>query len=135
MSGRLVLCEKRVSDEVESYRNEFNQQVTGEMTEQVRNSVWSEMVKERVMLGQVQEAGFTITKEEYDDVRFGNNVLPDFRGQQQFQGPDGQPNKEALQQYLDAASITDLDAADTAETQAALIREFADIADWNDSGA
>ncbi len=96
----VVEFEKRVSDEVESYRNEFNQQVTAQMTDQVRNSVWTEMVKERVMLDQVKEAGFTLTKAEYDDVRFGNNVMPDFRNQPQFQGPDGKPNTQALQQYF-----------------------------------
>lgn len=96
----VVEFENRVSDEVESYRNEFNQQVTAQMTEQVRNSVWQEMVKERVMLEQVKDAGFTLTKAEYDDVRFGNNIMPDFRNQQQFQGPDGKPNPEALQQYF-----------------------------------
>jgi len=96
----VVAFENRVSDEVESYRNEFNQQVTAQMTERVRGTVWNEMVKERVMLGQVQQAGFTLTKAEYDDVRFGNNILPDFRGQQQFQGPDGKPDPQALQQYF-----------------------------------
>jgi peptidyl-prolyl cis-trans isomerase D len=92
--------EKRVSDEIESYRNDFGQQVNAQMTEQVRNSVWNEMVKEKVMLGQVLDAGFALTKSEYDDIRFGNNILPDFRSQPNFQGPDGQPNKEALQQYF-----------------------------------
>ncbi|MEO8588931.1 MAG: peptidylprolyl isomerase [Flavobacteriales bacterium] len=92
--------EKRVNDEVESYRNEFNQQVTAQMTEQVRNSTWNEMVKERVMLGQVMDAGFTLTKAEYDDVRFGNNIMPDFRNQPQFQGPDGKPDPKALQKYF-----------------------------------
>jgi peptidyl-prolyl cis-trans isomerase D len=58
------------------------------------------MVKEKVMLGQVLDAGFALTKAEYDDIRFGNNILPDFRSQPNFQGPDGQPNKEALQQYF-----------------------------------
>lgn len=92
--------EKRVSDEIESYRNDFGQQVNAQMTEQVRNSVWNEMVKEKVMLGQVLDAGFALTRSEYDDIRFGNNILPDFRSQPNFQGPDGQPNKEALQQYF-----------------------------------
>ena len=92
--------EKRVSDEIESYQNDFGQQVNAQMTEQVRNSVWNEMVKEKVMLGQVLDAGFALTKAEYDDIRFGNNILPDFRSQPNFQGPDGQPNKEALQQYF-----------------------------------
>ncbi len=92
--------EKRVSDEIESYQNDFGQQVNAQMTEQVRNSVWNEMVKEKVMLGQVLDAGFALTKAEYDDIRFGNNILPDLRSQPNFQGPDGQPNKEALQQYF-----------------------------------
>ncbi len=92
--------ESRVSDELDSYRNDFGQQVTGEMQDQVRASVWSEMVKEKVMLEQVQDAGFTLTKPEYDDIRFGDNILPDFKGQPNFQGPDGQPNIQALQQYF-----------------------------------
>lgn len=92
--------ERRVNEEVESYRNDFGQPVNAQMTEQVRNSVWNEMVKERVMLDQVKEAGFALTKPEYDDIRFGNNVMPDFRNQPNFQGPDGQPNKQALQQYF-----------------------------------
>jgi hypothetical protein len=32
-------------DEVESYRNDFGQQVNAQMQEQVRNSVWNEMMK------------------------------------------------------------------------------------------
>ncbi len=92
--------ERRVNDEVESYRNDFGQTVNAQMTEQVRNSVWNEMVKERVLLDQVKDAGFALTKPEYDDIRFGNNVLPDFKNQPNFQGPDGQPNKQALQQYF-----------------------------------
>ena len=80
--------EKRVSDEVESYRNDFGQQVNAQMQEQVRTSVWNEVVKERVMLDQVMDAGFTLTEEEYNDIRFGNNILPDFRNQPNFQGAE-----------------------------------------------
>ncbi|MDQ3100630.1 MAG: SurA N-terminal domain-containing protein, partial [Bacteroidota bacterium] len=96
----VVEFERRVNEEIESYRNDFGQPVNAQMTEQVRTSVWNEMVKERVMLEQVKEAGFSLTKPEYDDIRFGNNVMPDFRNQPNFQGQDGQPNKEALQQYF-----------------------------------
>jgi peptidyl-prolyl cis-trans isomerase D len=92
--------ERRVNDELESYRNDFGQPVNAQMTEQVRNSVWNEMVKERVMLQQVKDAGFALTRPEYDDIRFGNNILPDFRNQN-FQGPDGQPDRRALQQYFE----------------------------------
>jgi peptidyl-prolyl cis-trans isomerase D len=97
--------ETRVSDEIESYRNDFGQQVTGQMQEQVRASVWSEMVKAKVMLEQVKDAGFSLTKPEYDDIRFGNNILPDFSSQPNFQGPDGRPDRSALQQYFSSVQL------------------------------
>ncbi len=91
--------EQRVGDELDSYRNDFGQQVDQQVTDQVRGSVWNEMVRERVLLDRVEDAGFTLTKAEYDDIRFGNNILPDFRNQN-FQGPDGRPDRAALQQYF-----------------------------------
>ncbi|HRH67880.1 MAG: peptidylprolyl isomerase [Flavobacteriales bacterium] len=97
--------ERRANDEIESYRNDFGQQVNAQMTEQVRNTVWQEMVKERVMLGQVEEAGFSLTKAEYDDIRFGDNILPEFKGQPNFQGEDGQPSPEKLQQYFSSVQL------------------------------
>ncbi|MGV3637048.1 MAG: SurA N-terminal domain-containing protein, partial [Flavobacteriales bacterium] len=101
----LVEFERRVDDEVESYRNDFGQQVNAQMQEQVRNSVWQEMMKSRVMLGQVEEAGFTLTKAEYDDIRFGDNILPEFKNQPNFQGEDGKPSAEKLQQYFQSVQI------------------------------
>ena len=92
--------ERRVSDELDSYRNDFGQQVTAQMQVQVRASVWAEIVKEKSMLGQVKRAGFALTKPEYDDIRFGENILPDFRNQPNFTGPDGRPDRAALQQYF-----------------------------------
>lgn len=91
--------ERRVGDELDSYRNDFGQQVNQQMTDQVRGSVWNEMVRERVLMERVEDAGFSLTKAEYDDIRYGNNILPDFRNQN-FQGPDGQPDRAALQQYF-----------------------------------
>ncbi len=95
-----VEFERRVNDEVESYRNEFQQPGNAQMTEQVRNNVWNEMVRERVLLPQVMDAGFGLHKPEYDDIRFGNNILPDFRNQN-FQGPDGNPDRQALMKHFD----------------------------------
>ncbi|HRF82511.1 MAG TPA: SurA N-terminal domain-containing protein, partial [Flavobacteriales bacterium] len=97
--------ERRVNDEVESYRNDFGQQVNAQMQEQVRNSVWQEMMKSRVMLEQVEEAGFSLTPGEYDDIRFGDNILPDFKSQPNFQGEDGQPSREKLQQYFQSVQV------------------------------
>jgi peptidyl-prolyl cis-trans isomerase D len=97
----LLEFERRVNDEVESYRNDFGQQVSSEMVEQVRQSVWTEMVKERVLLGQVHNAGFAITPAELDDIRWGNNLLPEFANQPNFQNPQtGQPDRDALRNYF-----------------------------------
>ncbi len=95
--------ERRVSDEVDSYRNDFGQPATQQLTDQVRSTVWNEMVKALTMLQQVKDAGFTITGGEYDDIRFGENVAPEFRGQ--FQGPDGQPDRAQLKDYFERVAV------------------------------
>ena len=38
--------------------------------------------------------------------------------------------EEAVRQYLDSAAITDLDATQVAETQAALLGELPNVPDW-----
>lgn len=43
--------------------------------------------------------------------------------------------EEAVRQYLDAVAITDLDARDVAETQAALLDELPRIPAWRAEGA
>ena len=94
--------ERRVNDEVESYRNDFGQQVDAEMTEQIRQRVWSELVRNRVLGPQAEEAGFTVLKEEYDDIRFGNNILPEFKQQPNFLDQQtGQPDRALLRQYFE----------------------------------
>ncbi len=97
--------EQRVGEELDSYRADFGQQITPEVQEQVRTSVWNEMVKSQVLLERVQDAGFALTKPEYDDIRWGNNILPEFRNQPNFQGPDGRPSPEALQQYFSSVQL------------------------------
>ncbi|MDX9751793.1 MAG: peptidylprolyl isomerase [Flavobacteriales bacterium] len=97
--------EQRVSEEVDAYRDNFGQQVNAQMQEQVRNTVWDEMVRARVMLDRVESAGFGVHKDEYDDIRFGNNVLPEYRNQPNLTGPDGQPDRAALQQYFQSVQL------------------------------
>lgn len=98
--------ETRVNDEVESYRNDFNQQVDAEMTEQIRQRVWNEMLRNRVLGPQAEAAGFTVLKEEYDDIRWGNNILPEFKQQPNFLDQQtGQPNKAALQRYFQDVAL------------------------------
>lgn len=38
--------------------------------------------------------------------------------------------EEAVRDYLEAAAITDLDPAEIAETQVALMGEFRDVPEW-----
>lgn len=38
--------------------------------------------------------------------------------------------EEAMRQYLEAISITDIDSSQIAETQSALLAELPDISDW-----
>ena len=43
--------------------------------------------------------------------------------------------EEAVRQYLDAVAITDVDATDVAETQAALLEELPRFPPWRVEGA
>ncbi|MCB0792937.1 MAG: peptidylprolyl isomerase [Flavobacteriales bacterium] len=95
--------DRRVGEELDSYRNDFNATVTSQMTEQVRNTVWNDIIREHTLLRQAEDAGFgtTLSKEEYDDIRFGNNILSDFKSNPNFQDQaTGQPNKDLLRNYF-----------------------------------
>lgn len=43
--------------------------------------------------------------------------------------------EEAVREYLEAAAITDLDPAEVAETQVALMDELGGISEWKDGDA
>ena len=43
--------------------------------------------------------------------------------------------EEAVRQYLAAAALTDLDAGQVAETQAALLAELPDLGEWKANGS
>ncbi len=43
--------------------------------------------------------------------------------------------EEAVRQYIEAAAITDVEADEVANAQAALIAELPNISDWKASGA
>ncbi len=101
-----VVYEQRVQKELES-RNSLGQATSAEMTESIRNSVWNNMVRERVMMPQLKEAGVTVTPEEFNDLTLGDNMLPEFRNDPTFQDPEtGQFDKEMVRQYLDFVRTT-----------------------------
>ena len=72
--------------------------------------------------------------EEYTavmSIELSGNVEEQLRGLALKQGRDVRTLvEEAVQQYLEAAAITDLEADEVAATQAALLGELPDIAEW-----
>jgi len=77
--------------------------VDNNLQEQVRNGVWNDLLRKYTLTEEAAKAGFgtTISRDEYDDIRFGNNILPDFRNNQNFTDPKtGQVSKDRLRQYF-----------------------------------
>lgn len=92
----------RVDRQIDLYRQNGTT-VDNQLQEQVRNGVWNDMLREHTLSVQAAEAGFgtTISREEYDDIRFGNNILPEFRNNQNFMDPQtGQVSREELRRYF-----------------------------------
>ena len=92
----------RVDQQLDLYRQNGTT-VDNQLQEQVRNGVWNDILREHTLSVQAADAGFgnSISREEYDDIRFGNNVLPDFKNNQSFQNPQtGQLDKDRLRQYF-----------------------------------
>ena len=79
--------EMRVDRQLEILKS-TNQPVDDNTRKQIRNQVWSDIIRERVFLPQIDQLGIRVTPEEYDDIRFGNNVLPSFRNDQNFINPE-----------------------------------------------
>jgi peptidyl-prolyl cis-trans isomerase D len=98
----LAAFDRRVNDEVESLREDFSQPMDNNAQEQIRTQVWNEVVRERVLKSQLAAAGFgeEISQEEYDDIRFGGNIQNEFKGQPQFQGPDGNPDPKKIHEWF-----------------------------------
>ena len=96
----MVQYEQRVQEQIQS------RQVTGQpLNEQARNSirnqVWNNMVMERIMYNQLNELGMRITQEEYDDIRFGENIQESFKNNPTFQNPQtGQFDPNRVRQYF-----------------------------------
>ncbi len=93
--------EARVDEQLEGFR-QTNRVVNEQTTQQIRAQVWNTIVREKVLFSQLDELGLTVTEEEYDDVRFGNNILPDLQGDQTFQNESGQFDPLRVRQWFSA---------------------------------
>ena len=75
----------RVEEQANLYR-ENGTNVDNQMQEQIRNNVWQEILRERTLRTQATKAGLgtTLSAEEYDDIRWGDNVVSDFENNENF---------------------------------------------------
>lgn len=69
--------------------------------QQVRQQVWSQLVRERVLGSEAQDAGISLTKGEFDDLRWGENLLPELKNDPSIlDSMTGQPNRDLLRQFF-----------------------------------
>ncbi len=92
----------RVDEQTNLYRDNGTN-VDNQMQEQIRNSVWQEILRERTLLVQAANAGLGVPREfsseEYDDIRWGENVVSDFENNENFK-KDGKLDKDVLKRYF-----------------------------------
>jgi len=96
----LLEYEKRVEAQKEAMAS-IGQPISGAQERQIRNQVWNRMVQERIMYRELNELGMRIGQDEYDDIRFGENIRPEFANDQNFQDPEtGQFDPTLVQNYF-----------------------------------
>jgi peptidyl-prolyl cis-trans isomerase D len=92
--------ETQVQREIDALRS-VGQPTDEETTQAIRNQVWEQMVKRKVLLNRLPQVGITVTKEEYDDIRFGDNVAAGFKNDPYFVNPEtGQFDPTAVQRFF-----------------------------------
>ena len=90
--------ENRVSLQLEGLRS-ISQNPDAATTDRIRNQVWNDILKERTVMAEINEAGISVTQDEYDDIRWGDNIIPGFRSDPTF-SPEGVFNPDAVKQYF-----------------------------------
>lgn len=89
---------------VEAYKQSMatvGQPVTAQAEQQIRNQVWNELVQARIMHGEMSKVGMRISRDEFDDIRFGENVRPEFAEGENFQNPEtGAFDPQLVQNYF-----------------------------------
>ncbi|MGB6037011.1 MAG: peptidylprolyl isomerase [Cryomorphaceae bacterium] len=92
--------EQRVEAQEQSMAS-IGQPVSTAQKQQIRNQVWNDMIQEKVMYRQLNELGMRIGQDEYDDIRFGENVSEEFANGENFKDPEtGQFDPQLVQNYF-----------------------------------
>lgn len=95
----LVDYERRVDAEKQSMASVG--QPTGGQDQQIRNQVWNDMIQEKVMYTEMNKIGLRLGQDEFDDIRFGENIIEDFKNNQNFQDPEtGRFDPKLVQNYF-----------------------------------
>lgn len=68
---------------------------------QIRERVYQEMVKEIMLDKEAEKLGISVTKEEMNDMVYGQNISPILTGLPLFVGQDGQFSREVLNSFLE----------------------------------
>ncbi len=89
---------------VEAYKQSMatvGQPVSSQQEQQVRNQVWNDMIQAKIMHAEMSKLGMRISRDEFDDLRFGQNVRPEIAEGENFRNPEtGQFDPQLVQQYF-----------------------------------
>lgn len=92
--------ERRV-EEFKQSQSSVGQPVSGAAEQQIRNQVWNSMVQEKILYSEMNKLGMRLGQDEFDDVRFGENVRPEFANDENFKNPEtGQFDAQLVQNYF-----------------------------------
>ncbi len=92
--------ERRVDAQKQSMAS-VGQPVTTQAEQQIRNQVWNNMVQERIMYNELNKIGLRLSQDEFDDIRFGANIRPEFANDENFQNQEtGQFDPQLVQNYF-----------------------------------
>ena len=82
--------------EVKTQYEEYG--ATGNTDRDYRRIAWNELVREKVYLRQIDDAGIQVTKDELDDMMYGPGVIDEFKDNAQFQ-TNGVFNPDLLRDF------------------------------------
>ena len=83
--------EQRTQYWADMYATGYNQQISAE---QARNIAWQDMVKQQVLMKDIDAVGLRFSDEEFDDLRFGEGAIGEFKDN--FKGENGQFDPERV---------------------------------------
>jgi peptidyl-prolyl cis-trans isomerase D len=96
----LVDYEKRVESQKQSMAS-IGQPVSSQAEQQIRNQVWNSMVQEKILYTEMNKLGLRLGQDEFDDIRFGENVRPEFSSDENFKNPEtGTFDAQLVQNYF-----------------------------------